>query len=183
MLKKISNILLTIAFVSCVALMVSCADNTDNQSNTTVNIKQEKQRLEEANRYLVQQEKELINEYISKSEHEFVETGTGLRYCIVNQGDSLLVRQGDIVTMEYELRLINGELIYCSENEGLKVFKAGRGGVESGLEEAVLHLHNGDVAEVIIPSYLAHGLTGDGNRIPPRSILVYNLKIIDKQIN
>ena len=104
-----------------------------------------------------------------------------MRYRIIEQGDDELIKTGDIVMMGYEVGLVNGELIYSSDNEGFKVFQVGRGGVERGLEEAVLHLHNNDVAEVIIPSYLAYGLTGDGNKIPPKSILVYKLKIIDKQ--
>lgn len=181
MLKIIKKILLTITIACFVALLTSCADNTDNQSDNNVNLKHEKEKLEEANRYLVQQEKEIINEYINNSAYDFVETGTGLRYCIISQGDSLLIKTGDIITIEYEVKLINGEIIYTSENEGFKMFQVGRGGVERGLEEAVLHLHKDDVAEIIMPSYLAHGLTGDGNKIPPRSILVYNLRIIDKK--
>ena len=181
MLKSFNKILLITAIASFVAIMVSCADNTGNRSGNDVDLKQEKERLEEANRYLVQQEKEIINEFIKNSGSGFVTTGTGLRYRIVNQGDSILIKTGDIITMEYEVALVNGELVYSSDNDGLKVFQVGRGGVERGLEEAVLHLHENDIAEVIIPSYLAHGLTGDGNKIPPRSILVYKLKIIDKQ--
>ena len=168
MLKKIEKILLTVVVVSFMAILTSCDVK-----------KQDRERLEEANRYLVKQEKEIINEYIHNSGNEYVETGTGLRYRIVNQGDSIIIKTGDIVVMEYQNSLINGEVVYSSDNDGLKSFVVGRGGVERGLEEAVLHLHKGDEAEVIMPSYLAYGLTGDGNKIPPRSILVYKLKIID----
>ncbi|MBQ7533859.1 MAG: FKBP-type peptidyl-prolyl cis-trans isomerase [Bacteroidales bacterium] len=178
MLKKIEKILLTVVVVSFMAILTSCADNTDTQNVNNVK-KQDRERLEEANRYLVKQEKEIINEYIHNSGNEYVETGTGLRYRIVNQGDSTIIKTGDIVVMEYQNSLINGEVVYSSDNDGLKSFVVGRGGVERGLEEAVLHLHKGDEAEVIMPSYLAYGLTGDGNKIPPRSILVYKLKIID----
>ena len=179
MLNRILNIVSIFTIVSYMAIMLSCAENTDNRSDNDA-IKQ-KERLEEANRYLVTQEKEIINDYIRENNSVFVETGTGLRYRIIEQGDDELIKTGDIVMMGYEVGLVNGELIYSSDNEGFKVFQVGRGGVERGLEEAVLHLHNNDVAEVIIPSYLAYGLTGDGNKIPPKSILVYKLKIIDKQ--
>ena len=105
------------------------------------------------------------------------ETGTGLRYRIVKQGDTALIKTKDIVSMEYEVRLLDGEVIYSSKEFGQKVFVVGRGGVESGLEEALLHLHKGDVAEIILPSHLAFGLLGDGDRIPPKSALVYKVKI------
>lgn len=164
-------------------LLTACTDGIDNQSDSAVNVKSDKERLEEANRYLLKQEKEAIDDYIKTRGVDFIETGTGLRYRINKQGDSILIKTGDVVGMKYELRLLNGDLIYSSDNEGLKSFVVGRGGVESGLEEALLHLHKGDIAEIIIPTYLAYGLTGDGNRIPPRSTLVYNLEIIDNQIN
>ena len=179
MLKIFNKILLTFALFSIVAVLAGCTDDIDNQDDRSANWKQEKEKLEEANRYLVKQEKEIINEYINNSGNEFVETGTGLRYRIVNQGIGSIIKTADIVTIEYEEGLINGDIVYSSDNEGLKTFVVGRGGVERGLEEAVLHLHRGDEAEIIMPSYLAYGLTGDGNRIPPKSIIIYKLKIIN----
>ena len=56
----------------------------------------------------------------------------------------------------------------------------GIGGVESGLEEAILKLRKNSVAVLILPSHLAHGLLGDSNRIPPKAALVYKIKVIDK---
>lgn len=176
---RIFNKVLSVIITTCLmVLLASCTENTDNQSDNRAN-GQDRERLEEANRYLVKQEKEIINEYINNCGNGFVETGTGLRYRIVNQGDSVLIKTGHIVVMEYQTSLINNEIVYSSDNDGIKSFVVGRGGVERGLEEAMLHLHIGDEAEVIMPSYLAYGLTGDGNKIPPRSILVYKLKIID----
>ena len=63
------------------------------------------------------------------------------------------------------------------------MFVVGHGGVESGLEEAVLHLHYGDEAEIVIPSHLAYGLTGDGNKIPINSTIVYKVKVVENQSN
>ena len=136
-----------------------------------------KENVEKANRYLVREEREMINDYISRQGLIMTETGTGLRYRIVKQGDTALIKTKDIVSMEYEVRLLDGEVIYSSKEFGPKVFVVGRGSVESGLEEALLHLHKGDVAEIILPSHLAFGLLGDGDRIPPKSALVYKVKI------
>ena len=57
-------------------------------------------------------------------------------------------------------------------------FKIGQGGVESGLEEAVLLMSVGDKGRFIMPPHLAHGLLGDNNKIPPRSIIVYQAELI-----
>jgi FKBP-type peptidyl-prolyl cis-trans isomerase len=51
--------------------------------------------------------------------------------------------------------------------------------VESGLEEVILFLKKGDRAKIIIPSHLAFGLVGDGNKIPAMATLVYDLELIE----
>lgn len=179
-----NNILNIFALLQCFVLLFSCNDNksevknTDNQIVTKDNINES---LEKANRYLLIQEAELIYDYIERHDMEVVETGTGLRYQIIKEGDGELIKEGNVITMEYEVRLLNGNLVYSSKTDGLKTFVVGRGGVEGGLEEAVLKLRKNSVAVLILPAHLAHGLIGDGNKVPPRSALVYKLKIIDKQ--
>ena len=91
-----------------------------------------------------------------------------------------MIESGDVVSLEYEIRLLNGKMIYSSKNDGIKTFLVGRGGVESGLEEAILKLRKNSVAILILPAHLAHGLLGDGNKVPARAALVYKLKVVDK---
>lgn len=182
MLRFLLKILTVFAVMSIFFIMEACSDGAERVQNTGfANNKQLKDSLENLNRTLVSKEKEAINEYILNAGADFVKTGTGLCYHIINQGDSKLIQTGDIVALDYELRLLNGDLIYSSYENGRKVFVVGHGGVESGLEEAVLHLHRGDEAEIIIPSHLAYGLAGDGDRIPIRSTLVYKVKVIENQ--
>ena len=57
-------------------------------------------------------------------------------------------------------------------------FKVGFGGVESGLEEGVLLLRTGDKARFIMPPHLAHGLIGDGDCIPMRAIIIYDVELV-----
>ncbi|MBO7459897.1 MAG: FKBP-type peptidyl-prolyl cis-trans isomerase [Bacteroidales bacterium] len=184
MLRFLLKILTVFAVTSIFFMMGACSDGAERVSKTGfADNKQKKDSLENLNRYLVSQEKEAINEYILNSGVDFEKTGTGLCYRIINQGDSKLIKTGDIIVLDYELRLLNGDLIYSTDESGKKVFVVGHGGVESGLEEAILHLHRGDEAEIIIPSHLAYGLAGDGDRIPIRSTLVYKVKVIENQIN
>lgn len=183
MLRIFNIISLILAIVGLQLAICSCSNESEQTHNLDLtDKKQTKELLEKANKYMVSQEKEMINDYIEKRNLNMVETGTGLRYCIVNQGDGELIKKGNIVALDYEVRLLNGDLLYSSEDNGRKVFVVGHGGVESGLEEAVLCLHKGDEAEIIIPSHLAHGLLGDGDKIPPKSTIVYKVKVIENQI-
>lgn len=182
MLKFIVKILSVFAVLCVFFSFEACCDETeDGQKISFENKKQKKDSLENLNKYFVAREKEAIKDYITKKGINIVETGTGLCYRIINQGDGELIKTGDIVTLDYQIRLLNDSLLYHSGEKGFKIFEVGHGGVESGLEEAVLLLHKGDEAEIIIPSHLAYGLLGDGDRIPSRATIVYNVKIIDNQ--
>ena len=160
-------------------LLLSCENKRNNYVyESKHDDKQElNNTLEKANRYMILKESELIDDYIYRHDLNMYETGTGLRYQILKQGETELIKEGDLVTMEYELRFLTGDLVYSSKESGNKSFIVGRGGVESGLEEAILKLHNGDEAVLIIPSHLAHGLVVDCNKIPPKAILIYKLKV------
>lgn len=183
MLNLPNKILSIIVVLGVIPFFYACSDDSESNVQTQkVDNRSQKEKLEEFNKNLVVKEKNNIDDYIQRSGNVFAETGTGLRYCIVNQGNGDLIKTGEIVTMEYEELLLNGKMLYSSKETGPKVFLVGRGGVESGLEEAVLYLRRGDEAEIIIPSRLAHGLTGDGDRVPSNSTIVYRIKIIDNQI-
>ena len=172
------NYISSVFVIMAIIMLLSCENNSQTQqSSQSVNAKQRKESVEKANRYIVIQENEAINDYIERHQMDVVETGTGLRYRIVKQGDTELIKRGDVVSMDYEVRLLTGDLLYSSKEYGKKTFLVGKGGVESGLEEAVLHLHKGDVADIIIPSHLAFGLLGDGEKVPPRAALIYKIKI------
>ena len=184
MLKNFAKILLTLAVFGLFASFVACTDEPQPSNHSVfANEKQKKDSLENLNKYLVSKEKEAIQEYIGRKQLNFVETGTGLCYHIIKHGDEEPVKTGNIVVLDYQVRLLDDTVIYYPDENGYKIFVVGHGGVESGLEEAVLHLHRGDEAEIIIPSHLAYGLLGDGDKIPPRTPIVYYVKIIDNQTN
>lgn len=176
-MKNYCYILLIILFV------FSCSDKkTENKSNP-VDKQEIKTKLEEVNRYWIQQELKMIDDFVNNQEIDFIRTGTGLRYAVTNQNRGDLIEQGDLVTISYEISSLKGDVFYTSDNEGYKTFIVGRGGVESGLEEAILKLHKGDEAQLIIPSHLAHGLLGDGDKIPAKTTLIYKLKVIENKRN
>lgn len=158
--------------------MFSC-ESKPKQNQPPVTKEEMKNSMEKANRYLLNEEEEDIANYVRRHQLDMTSTGTGLRYQIMEQGSSRLIEKGQKVTLEYELHSIAGDLIYSSENEGLKSFVVGEGGVESGLDEAMTYLHYGDVAKLIIPFHLGYGLHGDDNKIPEYATLVYTIKITD----
>ena len=165
--------------ISLLALF-SCGDKGPKQQQT-VTKSEMKSSMEKANRYMLNEEEKDIENYVKRHGLNMTTTGTGLRYQILKQGSEQKIEKGEVVTLEYELHSIAGDLIYSSENNGVKSFIVGEGTVESGLDEAMTYLHRGDVAKLIIPFHLGYGLHGDDNRIPEYATLVYTIKILDNQ--
>ncbi len=179
------NILIIFLALLHLTLFTSCNDTNKRnvqQIDKSIDKEQLNTTLEKANRYMILQEVDLINDYIERHNLNMYETGTGLRYQIIKKGDDELIKKGDIVTLEYEIRFLTGDLVYSSKERGNMTFVVGRGSVEIGLEEAILKLHKNDTAILILPAHLAHGLIGDGDKIPPRTALVYKVKILDNQL-
>jgi FKBP-type peptidyl-prolyl cis-trans isomerase len=167
-------------FISSACFILSCSNETDNGgiSNKPASYEKE-QALLKANKYMLKLENEEIDNYVGRHSWNMLSTGSGLRLEITEKGSGPAIKKGELVKMEYETRLIDGNLVYSSANDGIKSFIVGHGGVESGLEEAMLLLHYGDMANIIIPSHLAFGLLGDQKRIPSHATLIYKIKILN----
>ena len=162
-------------------LLALCACQETPKRPVEIPKQEMKKSMETANRYLLNEEQEEIEGYVKRHGLEMVQTGTGLRYQILRQGAGKQIEKGDVVSLEYQLHSLKGELIYSSEKDGIKTFKVGDGSVESGLDEAMTYLHYGDVAKLIIPYHLAFGLHGDDDQIPEYATLVYTIKVIENQ--
>lgn len=120
-----------------------------------------------------------IHDYIKRYGWSMKRTGTGLWYMIYMQGDGPKAKPGDIVTINYDVGLLNGIECYSSDSEGPMVFELGKNDKINGLEEGILLMNKGDKAKLIVPSHLGFGLLGDMDKIPIKSTLVYDLEIIE----
>ena len=160
-------------------LLGSCQEQQQNpnpQQNLSSDA-QVKESLEKANRYLVNDEEEEIDNYVRRHQLEMVSTGTGLRYQIIEKGQGKPVQPGKNVTLDYVLYDLKGDVVYTSETEGPMRFVVSRSEVPSGLDEAVRLLHEGDCAWAIVPSHLGYGILGDQKSVPSRATLIYLLKV------
>lgn len=162
-------------------ILVSCENESHLQEkpHNGISRQQLKKELLKSNNHFLKIEDQNIKDYIQRHAYKMTKTGTGLYYDIYKQGSGPIAKEGDIAVLKYTVRLINGALVYDSNQNGLKEFKISRGGVESGLEEGILLLKLGDCARFILPSHLAFGLAGDHNMIPKKATLVYDIELIN----
>jgi len=168
---------LLIPFAIMTLLLQFCSRNRGG--NLTVReIHETEEALVGANRLLVQKDREKIVSYLLQNNLALKETASGLWYGITQQGSGTKVQENMLVTLKYRVSLLDGTKCYDSDSLGVKHFMVGQGGVESGLEEGVLMLNEGSKALFIMPPHLAHGLPGDGIRIPARSVIVYDIDLL-----
>lgn len=123
-----------------------------------------------------------IETYCKRQGWDMVKSNSGIFYSIVKNGDGKVFPSfDDEVTINYEVRLLDVDqtLCYSSDEFGSAIFKVEKSLVESGLHEAITYLKSGDSAIVVLPHFLAHGIAGNIDKIPPLSPVLYFLSVID----
>jgi FKBP-type peptidyl-prolyl cis-trans isomerase FkpA len=122
-----------------------------------------------------------IKRFVERNDWQAIQSESGL-YCAVykKQPNARQAKAGDVAVVEYKVRLINADttLCYASEEGKPQEILIDMDNVETGLHEALTYLREGESAYVVLPHYLAHGLAGDLDKIPPLSAVLYEIDLI-----
>jgi len=106
---------------------------------------------------------------------------SGLRYVERAPGTGELTPHiGGEVTAHYDGRLLDGTPFDSSYKRGTPLtFRIGIGAVIRGWDEAFLTMKKGEKRTLIVPYWLAYGVTGRPPAIPSRATLVFEVELID----
>ena len=105
-------------------------------------------------------------------------SNTGIRYDILESGTGEKAKPGDMVSVLYVGRLLNGQTFdQVSDREKPFRFRVGRGHVIQGWDQILQLMRPGDKWVVIIPSELAYGSRGTG-RVPRYATLVFMMELL-----
>jgi len=177
-MKHICLPLLLILFVC------SCRRYNTQQpaQDTTIVERLKNETLLRVNQQFVEEDAIEIEIFSKQQNWQMKTTETGLWYMIYENGKGKKAVEGKIATLKYTVSLLDSTICYSSEQTGQKQFLLGKGrrmdSIEPGLEEGVLLMREGDKARLILPPHLAHGLTGDGDCIPRRAIILYDVELV-----
>lgn len=171
------TVLLILAFS-----VISCFQNNNREkyeANNTppANNAELKEALIHQNRQLIREEIEHIDAYADRHGLQLDTTSTGLRYLLIERTNGKKAKLLSDVTISYKAELLDGKFCYSSDSSGKASFILGQSNQPSGLQEGLLLLHEGEKAIMIIPSYLAYGVTGDGVCIPGSASILYTVKL------
>jgi FKBP-type peptidyl-prolyl cis-trans isomerase len=101
----------------------------------------------------------------------------GLQYRVIKAGFGESPKDGDIATVNYSLKLINGDDIEGTEPDFPAQFPVNK--LIVGWREALKAMRVGDHWQVFVPSSLGYGPSGakDGT-IPPNQTLVFDIELL-----
>ncbi len=175
---SISNMKVCMWTCLCFIMLLSYSCE-EKRKPVTVDVEKLKEQMMEANRRLVKSESLMIDSFITKNGYKMETTGTGLRFASMKSGKGSKAEAGDTLMIAYQIWLLNGTLCEESKPDQPLVLIIGENKHTKGFEEAILKMTEKETARIIVPSYLAYGMKGDGNLIPAASPLHCVLTLID----
>lgn len=135
----------------------------------------ESQRQEQAAANLVRSE-EFLKE--NKERESVTETESGLQYEVMNEGDGAQPTTSDTVVVHYEGTLMDGSVFDSSYNRDNPATLPLNGVIE-GWQEGLQLMKVGSKYKFYIPSDLAYGENGAGDRIGPNEALVFEVELLE----
>lgn len=119
-------------------------------------------------------------EYLRKNRQKkgVTETETGLQYEIIENTTGDCPDSSSYVEVHQRCWLVNGKIIEDTyrENETSKVKMQE---LINGYQEGLQLMTKGSRFKFYIPSELAWGKKGSGVKIPPNSVLIFDVRLID----
>jgi FKBP-type peptidyl-prolyl cis-trans isomerase len=129
-------------------------------------------------------DEELIKAYIAQNKIKATRTPSGLYYKIDKMGTGPLPHKGSSVSMNYTGMTVDGTKFDSNVDPAFNhvqpfEFKLGAGQVIKGWDEGIALLPKGTKGTLYIPSSLAYGPNSPSPQIPPNSVLIFDVEVVD----
>jgi len=126
-------------------------------------------------------EQTVLRHFIEEQKIDIKPTESGMYFIPLNQSNGEKVEKGDIVTVNYEGKFLNGEFFDSTvkRKQPFEFVYGTEWQVIEGMEEAIGLMREGQKALIILPSDLAWGADGSSTGIvPPFTSVIYELELI-----
>jgi FKBP-type peptidyl-prolyl cis-trans isomerase len=145
-----------------------------------------KQREAEANKMkqLAEDEATLKSYFTSHNITNAIRTEDGLYYVISQAGTGAIPQAGETVVANYRGKGLDGVIFDSNMDSAFNhmqpfEFPVGQGRVIQGWDKGFSMFKKGTKATLYIPSTLAYGANGAGDRIKPNSCLIFDVELVD----
>ena len=103
---------------------------------------------------------------------------SGLQIEMLSEGYGRFPTIEDTVVVHYQGWMIDGTLFDSSIKRG-KPAMFRLTGVVQGFREGLMNIRMGGKARLFLPSDLGYGTRGSGNDIPPNTVLIFEVELLD----
>lgn len=143
--------------------------------------KQFEQMQQEQRAKVEEVERAQIREYLQKNGLTADSTESGLYYIKEKETDGPTAQPGDVVSVYYSLQLLAKPDTLIESNKDAQPFEfvLGKGEVIKGWDEGIALFRKGEKGKLIVPSYLGYGSRRMGEAIPPNSVLIFDIEVVD----
>ena len=113
-------------------------------------------------------EEQKIKAYIQQdSLYSYNPSPSGYWYTIIQkvEGNTPYPREGDLVEFRYEILDLSDQMIYSSQELGIKTYRVDKEDFIPALQLGIKSMKVGETVKFVIPSYSAYGVVGDDQKI------------------
>jgi len=132
------------------------------------------------NKALHEQQKQLFENYMTeRPETEFIASSNGFWYAYISEKsiDSTTAKFGDVINFNFDIKRINGEVVYSKEELKTRNYSMDQEKLFSGLREGLKLMKKGETMTFLFPSQKAFGYYGDNKKIGTNVPIVCNVTV------
>lgn len=129
----------------------------------------------ERNKKLIKGEEGRIDSIIKsnpKIKYLASQKGYWYHYEIKSENDTILPKKGDITSFDYEVKDLNGNVIYTQEELKTQTYIVDKQNIMMGLRHGIKLMKKTEKVTFLFPSHMAYGYHGDNNKIGTNEPLI-----------
>jgi len=132
--------------------------------------------IERRKREARQKEIEALNNYLKENHITTKPTASGLYYIPLEKGTGRKPEKGEMCRIYLEVKQLDGTLVFSNFGKDPIDVEYGKDFDTKGLQEGLGMMHEGEKAELIVPSPIGVGTKSRG-MVPPFTTIIYTVKL------
>lgn len=164
-MRKIKNIL---RFALAVLMVVGCSRQQQPRDPISRSEGTFMRESVERNKKLIAGEEGKIDSIIKSNpqvKYHASKKGYWYSYEARNEKDTLRPRKGDVAYFDYEVKDLNGNVIYSEVQNRPQVYHVDKQNIMMGLRDGIKLMRKNEKVTFLFPSHMAYGYHGDNKRI------------------
>jgi gliding motility-associated peptidyl-prolyl isomerase len=136
----------------------------------------------ERNKKLVAKEEKIIDSIIkSNPSIKYIASKKGYWYTYEskNETDTLTPKRGDIAYFDYDVKDINGNVIYTKEELKPQIYNVDKQNIMTGLSDGIKFMRKNETVKFLFTSNNGYGYHGDNDKITTNESLICTVTLKD----